>query len=274
MAARGGGSRWTWLSAALLGTSTATCIFAPESTPGGCADAPGSCDDGNACTQDACAEDGYCAHVPVASLLDDATLGDCKRPGCDAQGGIVDVPDDTDLPPDDGVPCTLGRCSNGVAEYVLEEGASCGSPGCGGADPDFSTTSPGTCQTGGCVQPAAVPCGLYRCNAEGTACRIDCSVHEDCTFTAYCTGGACVLDLDNGQGCDSDAQCTSGFCRDGYCCDGPCDGLCQSCNEIDSVGPNGVCSNIEDKSDPASECRGSCDIFNGWGCCNESGGCY
>lgn len=37
-------------------------------------------------------------------------------------------------------------------------------------------------------------------------------------------------------GCAADSECASGFCVDSVCCDGACDGQCQTCNVAGNVG--------------------------------------
>lgn len=63
----------------LLGlTLPAACLIGPESPLGPCGDV--GCDDGNACTDDVCAEDGFCDHVPADSAPDDGnecTIDEC-----------------------------------------------------------------------------------------------------------------------------------------------------------------------------------------------------
>ena len=42
--------------------------------------------------------------------------------------------------------------------------------------------------------------------------------------------------LANGASCSSASRCTSANCVDGVCCNAPCDGQCQSCNQAGSPG--------------------------------------
>src|SRR5690606_8798909 len=50
-------------------------------------------------------------------------------------------------------------------------------------------------------------------------------------------GGATLTPL--GETCAGGSECDSGFCVDGVCCSGSCDGACQAC---DLVGVEGMCS--------------------------------
>ncbi|KAH7134474.1 hypothetical protein B0J13DRAFT_560507 [Dactylonectria estremocensis] len=55
------------------------------------------------------------------------TPGDCRSNVCDGQGGVVNVPDNTDLPADDGNPCTIEMCAAGVPLHpAVPDGTSCG----------------------------------------------------------------------------------------------------------------------------------------------------
>lgn len=76
--------------------------------------------------------------------------------------------------------------------------------------------------------------------------------------------------LANGLICTIDAQCASGHCVDGVCCDGKCDGQCESCREQGTVG---TCEAI--KGAPlaprtacggSGPCKGQCDGSNRASC--------
>jgi hypothetical protein len=80
--------------------------------------------------------------------------------------------------------------------------------------------------------------------------------------------------FDNGATCTSGPQCTSTHCVDGFCCDGACDGQCESCKEAGSagrckavkgapVGPRTACTG-------AGTCKGQCDGNNGMACTFDS----
>jgi hypothetical protein len=54
-----------------------------------------------------------------------------------------------------------------------------------------------------------------------------------------------------GTACTRASDCTGGFCADGVCCDSPCNGVCESCNQ---PGALGACTPIAAGSDPDHEC--------------------
>lgn len=51
------------------------------------------------------------------SIVTAQTPGDCLRNVCDARGGVVAEPDDTDVP-DDGEECTVDACAGGVPSHA------------------------------------------------------------------------------------------------------------------------------------------------------------
>ncbi|HEY2749022.1 MAG TPA: hypothetical protein VGL86_30585 [Polyangia bacterium] len=55
----------------------------------------------------------------------------------------------------------------------------------------------------------------------------------------------------NGVACMAGTDCISGNCADGFCCDTPCTGVCESCNQ---GGLEGVCSPAMQGTDPDSDC--------------------
>jgi len=156
----------------------------------GCCDAAHPCDDGNPCTDDACA-DGACTFVARASC-------------CLA-----------DLDCDDGDPCSDDRC-------VTAPGASGGSctstprADCCAAATDCDDADP--CTDDACVLDAS---GAGRCGHAPLCCARD----ADCDDADACTIGACVdgqcryrsaccredSDCDDGLGCTIDL-CNAGVC--------------------------------------------------------------
>ncbi len=88
---------------------------------------------GNECQVAACAS-GACgaASAPAGTVAATQQPGDCRQAQCDGNGGLVQVPQDADLP-DDGNPCTQDACSGGVPSFTaLPAGTSCGDGVCDG----------------------------------------------------------------------------------------------------------------------------------------------
>ncbi|MBW2735401.1 MAG: right-handed parallel beta-helix repeat-containing protein [Deltaproteobacteria bacterium] len=71
-----------------------------------------------------------------------------------------------------------------------------------------------------------------------------------------------------GDACQQSEQCESGFCADGVCCNGTCEGTCRSCAV---EGRAGVCSNVALHADPDGDCAASSTECAG--SCNGAGGC-
>lgn len=122
-----------------------------------------SCDDGNACTTDACHPDtGACIHTLISDLC--SNVGPCIKPQCNPESGLCDM-----LVPD-GTPCPDGICQGGVCGCVPDcKNMACGDDGCGG--------SCGSCGAGlTCVNGACLGCEAScstLCLPDGTCCPPD-----------------------------------------------------------------------------------------------------
>jgi hypothetical protein len=98
------------------------------------------------CTRAVCLPDGNCGQMPATAGTSAITQhpGDCQANVCDGAGGVMAVPDDSDVP-DDGNGCTQDSCLDGAPTFTNRPaGASCsegggatcdGSGQCGGAQP-------------------------------------------------------------------------------------------------------------------------------------------
>jgi hypothetical protein len=134
-------------------------------------------------------------------------------------------------------------------------------------------------------------CGAYLCDGIGRECASSCAVNNDCVATHYCRSGECVEkrdlgatcsgpdqcksgscgtsnrcvgELEDGEPCSERYHCRSGNCADGVCCDAPCEGQCEACNEEGSAGECVAVADIPrgDRSPCPSQgetCGGSCD---------------
>lgn len=71
----------------------------------------------------------------------------------------------------------------------------------------------------------------------------------------------CIADLPLGSVCGRNEICLGDQCVDGVCCDGLCDGTCESCAVVGSLG---ACSPMPVDTDPDDECPLGCD---GLGAC-------
>jgi hypothetical protein len=205
----------------------------------------------------------------VTDVTADPTSGDCKKPGCDAGGNLIDVDDSADAPMDDNNPCTSEGCNGGTPiNYVpVADDTPCGDAAtCESNGTEYIQTSGETCQDGVCAAALTGSCGLYKCN--GAQCFQTCGGNAECVSGTYCNAGSCVPQAGLGTPCMLDGQCGSDQCADGFCCNVDCSGLCQSCA---LSGQLGVCGSIPAGTDPGSECAGT-QVCNGGGECKKTAG--
>jgi hypothetical protein len=174
---------------------------------------PLGCDDGNLCTTDSCDPASGCVHEPNALPCNDGdacTTGDtcqggvcagrnplycgddnpCTTDGCDPASGCTHVAN-TD-PCDDGLFCTVNRCSNRTCVATPRD---CGAAG-------------DQCRIGTCDET------LDRCvgspKPDGTACSDGtvCTTGETCV-AGRCTGGTPIV-CDPCESCEAFVGCQIG----------------------------------------------------------------
>ena len=178
---------------------------------------PPSCDDGVACTVDACV-DGACASTP-----DDGACPDAER--CSPVLGCVPVRCSRDAECDDGVFCNGAEACDEDAPgtgclpgepIVCDDGASCTADRCD-EDADRCVATPDDSACGD-----AVDCTVDRCDPSASDGPTGCvSVPDD----GLCAGDYCTV----GRRCSATAGCVGGGERD--CRDGnPC--TADSCDEV------------------------------------------
>jgi alpha-tubulin suppressor-like RCC1 family protein len=120
------------------------------------------------------------APAPAGTLAADQLAHDCSVRVCDADGNVVEQPDETDAPEDDGNECTREACESGAPVHApVESGAPCATGSCDGA--------------GACV--ACSP-GARRCFGDHPeTCGDDgrWTSEPSCAApTPACSGGSCV----------------------------------------------------------------------------------
>ena len=197
----------------------------------GCQSAPDDalCDDGDVCTDDVCSPVDGCASAPRpdASPCDDHDL--CTRDDACLGGQCVGA--GISLECDDGNPCTVDRCDPTFGCLNEEDATACpctvgGSPlpvGAPCVDGDLCS-SPDTCDGAGhCI-------GGPLCD-DGDPCTTDtcflACVHTDDRCPVSCAGKP------DGTPCSDDLVCTVGICQGGSCTSTPrdcgdevaCDGI-------------------------------------------------
>jgi hypothetical protein len=223
-----------------------------NATSGCQAGTPVDCDDGVACTIDACDENAQdCTHTPDDGACDDGIT--CTIDTCDAIEGCFNTPDD-------------GLCDDG--QFCTGDGS---------CDPQQDCVFTGS------------PClpGEF-CNENQDRCD-ECEVDVDCSDGLFCTGvetcvdGVCVPGTP--PGCDDGLDCTidscdteldecvhtpdHGACDDGLFCTGEAtcdvnDGCLLSGNPCE---PDEFCNEDENRCD---ECEFDSDCDDGFACTTDA----
>jgi hypothetical protein len=246
------------------------------------------CDDGIACTVNTeCDGLGGCDHIPNPSVDDQQCPSDsvqtacaiwaCNPPACSGNADCVDGCKPSFLNTN-----TVCRVDNGDCD--LQETCSGNSPLC---PDDLREAESHVCQSASCVNAIAqaeiacglggdgscpvvadMPCIAYQCDDAGVACRTDCDDSTHCQTDFYCDDNTCKPRIDPGQSCTDESECSASnpYCVDGLCCDSPCEGQCESCNQAESAG---TCTVIpagdqpsgdrEDCAADGTSCDGYCD---------------
>ncbi|MFO0588354.1 MAG: hypothetical protein U0441_12470 [Polyangiaceae bacterium] len=231
-----------WLFAALgCGVLASSCIIPPEDVRGPCKADVDCADDGNPCTKEVCAADGFCDKKPQ-----DLPAGD---PGCD-----------------DKNPCTAESCSEGKCAYTAQD-LPFGDPGCDDTNP----CTDDVCQAGACAHTAAsVPpsdgndCTTDSCD-NGVATHKPVADNTPCGKggNLVCTGGECNCQTADECGTTTECQtfdCTMNVCSStskplGSLVDNkdPGDCLKRVCDGMNNV------VTVPDTTDPPPEIAGDCN---------------
>ncbi len=183
----------------------------------------------------------------------------CNDPTCTAGTcGLAPKADGTACPKDGK--CMSGMCVPPTCTNLMEDGAEtdvdCGGGVCLPCGEGLGCDNDSDCLTGVC---------------DGNNICVPCNDSDQCESTSYCntdaTPDTCEDDLAVGSPCEDDSACQGNAnCVDGFCCNGPCNGECESCADADSIGMNGECSLIDIAADPDPD-----DECSSMGC--QSGAC-
>lgn len=182
------------------------------------AGAKGLCDDGDACTVDACDSAGGKCVTPKTIACDDGKPCPddfcAKLTGC-AVAAKTGACDDG-LPCTDGDTCKGGFCVGGKAK-VCDDGNAC----------TYDTCAAKT----GC---ASLPC-------TGPKCAFYCNDGDACTVTDYCTGGTCTPGVAK---CTDNNPCTTDGCTpaDGTCLAPVAIAGCKTCAKASFCNDNNDCT--------------------------------
>jgi hypothetical protein len=243
----------------------------------GCrAGAPPNCDDGVACTTDACSEaTKSCTHTPVNAMCDDNVFCNGQET-CDVVAGcLAGTPVDCE----DGLSCTADSCSEAQKKCVHTPVNAACDDGlyCNGVE----TCSPTGPAPTGCLAgtppacpPDSIACTVDACDEATKSCKHTPS-NALCPPGQFCVTaqGGCTT----GTPCSNDAQC-----QDGNLCNGveTCTlGICKpgtpvDCNDgigctVDSCNPaTGVCAHTPNDA----FCNDGL-VCNGAETCSAQSGC-
>jgi hypothetical protein len=207
------------------------------------------CDDGHACTTDACTA-GVCANAVIPGCTECATDTDCN----------------------DGHACTTDACTSGICANTAVPGCQeCSAPtDC--TDDGNACTTP-TCEDSVCgvfVTPGCQPCETAADCNDGHACTAD-----------SCNEGVCVntslpdcQECETANDCNDDNGCTTELCTDGACGHTNVPG-CVPCESASDCNDENACTTDTCGAD------GSCQITTIPGCvpcetaadCNDDDAC-
>ena len=183
------------------------------------------------CESGTCKADFKTGPLPA----DQQTPNDCQKRTCDGRGNLETVADPTDVPLDDGNPCTDEVCdASGGAHPFSMAGAGCQLTAvdqgvCDGAGMCVQCVSSDTCTAGDhprCSDHHCVSCdnGVQDGDEQdvdcGGACPQQCilgtcTMDSDCKTGLSCSVGVCRWA--NGHSCANDAECKSLLCAAQTC---------------------------------------------------------
>ncbi len=210
---------------------------------------PGGCDDGKACTDDAC-NNGVCAHTPNTGAVcwdgDACTAGEKCQNGACVGGKIVKDCNDNNACTDDG--CTAGNCTHTGNSAACDDGDPC--------------TAGDKCSGGSCVGGSPAPCD------DG----------NPCTVGDQCVAGVCQAGQP--KNCDDGNPCTKETCAGGVCSsiatNGPCDdGDACTVGDMCTTGKCNGSAKFCDDGNPCTldSCKGGCQNTPITGTCDDGDPC-
>jgi hypothetical protein len=224
----------------------------------------------SSCSSGALCASGYCADGVCCDGKCDGQCESCKQTGSVGKCIAVKGAPLATRTACGGTGTCQGQCdgSNGQACTFPDSSSVCTAATC---TLGKATTASVCNGSGACTVVATSACASNLCATDGSGkCSGSCTA-ASCSTGFYCDStGTCAKTLDNGVSCSVGTQCSSGYCVDGVCCDGQCNGQCQSCAASGSVGK---CAAV--KGAPMSpraacggtgKCTAQCDGTNGSAC--------
>lgn len=156
---------------------------------------------------------------------------DCRQNACEA-GELVSVPDDSDVPPDDGVGCSFAVCSQGEPSLAYRlPGTPCGdavTTSCSNADScdGLGSCDPNHLSVGALVASPAGDCRASRCDGSGGV-----EVVADDADVPADPGGGCQRPTCSGGSLTAEAR-PAGT---------PCGAGDTACSQADQCNGSGAC---------------------------------
>lgn len=204
----------------------------PECIAPACCTTDTACNDGNACTNDACVA-GACDHTNVAGCcLNDSDCTDDGNP-CTSQNCVANVCTHpavagcclTDAECGDANACTADSCTSNACQHADITGCCNDAADC----TDGNACTADTCSEHTCGHDAIAGCCLADadCN-DGNTCTTDACVGNVCTASAI--PGCCLADVE----CTDGNACTSDACVGNQCGHAAVAGCCNAnsdCND-------------------------------------------
>ena len=242
---------------------SATCVLQAgwycTGSPGVCTTACGDgivaggeqCDDGNAnngdgcsssCQSEGCLTASQCPGVDTdcqtrtctsgacgfsftanGTMVGSQLPGDCKRIVCDGAGGTMNVPDNADLPADDGNQCTSEVCISGNPAYQnLPAGAACTQNGGNECDGNGACIAAAVCGNG--LVQGSEQCDDFNA-VNGDGCSATCAIEpgfqcfgSPSVCTTVCGDGIAAgveqcddFNATNGDGCSATCNVEAGY---------------------------------------------------------------
>ena len=242
-----------------------------------------TCDDSNACTNDACSPTSGCGHFANSASCSDGdacTVGDtCGGGACTPGGGAPNCSDGNSCT-SDGCVAPLG-CAHTATDAACDDGSAClGGEACSGGVCLAGTTTPDCDDTIQCTADACDPkVGCTHATLGG-----GCDDGDPCTAVDACVGKVCVGNLklacDDGNVCTSDTcagllGCNHGALSGTTCNDGLFCTATDTCSAGSCVGTSGgKCSDGNDcTNDLCSETSGCSHSNASGGTCSDGDAC-
>lgn len=133
----------------------------------------------------------------------------------------------TGTPCNDARQCLSGFCADGFC---------CDDACTGPCDVCDAAGDEGSCRLEAAGAAGDPSCSPLVCNGKTAACPAVCASDFECIAGRFCGAGGCQLQKSNGITCTQGRECQSGFCTDGVCCDQACQGQCDACNQLGTIG--------------------------------------